>query len=556
MEHKRTNLGKRRRGPMRPRGSAIAAISCCFVMEILGANCFGVNASAHSSLSLDVEHCTAVAVAPFLPLESTCTSRDNALPAAATVTKTPSRHEESDWLAIMAKQYAPQIELPNYTLPDVLNQPTDWTEIGASFRASVVATCDAITKWVYFVRLLAIPILAVLFVMLEAMMPHTQTAAVAAYHAFQSLDPPLKVAIGTSLVLVLVAWRQGYFYTAKLAWKRLRLRCHVAQRAFRQQLATKSQTAALILPHLVYAGVCYLVVAFSPDAVLQALSHDMLLAWLSTFYPMYQSIRAVKLRRHTDQPADEFFERSLKYWILWGYFHASVTALSLFVPQFIVTGLRPSTLYLNLFLNWLHNMKGTHALYRLAINYLHPYAHRTTAATVTATQEQSNVVLRALAAVGIVSTRTADLLRDLASQGPALAGLLFLVTPGFLTNAGCDAVALAFPAYVAMGTLAAGQRRTHEWWVVYFTVTALFEYWFDSLSGILLWIPFVYHLKLVVMMWLQFPYFRGAQRLFDVCFNNILIDPRRRRASSLDTRVVQADVLPSAPSPRSEGAAS
>ncbi|CAK4366617.1 unnamed protein product [Aphanomyces euteiches] len=518
---------------MKLRKSLALVISCNLLSQILGSCAVGVNASLPLHLEEDSRVCDGNdRHAFFPPTEPTTCAVSNVDQPTLIVSKT----KDTPWLVDITIIPEDNAHLINFTLPAFLAQPTDWHAIATSFQDAICATWTAITHWCYFLRLVVIPLLAVLLLVIEALMPHTQVMAIAAFKAFRRLDFRLQVYIVASLALSFLAWRLGYFRKAVLAWRRLKLKLKQAQRAVSQQVATKSKTAAMMLPHVAYVGSCYLVVTFSPKVVYDVLSHDLLFAWLSTFYPMYRSFRAVKTRRHTNQSADEFFERVLKLWALWSFYRTSVTCAGLFlafVPGFILPSMRPSTIYLNLFLNWIHSLKGDQKLYAALTSYMHPYATQiqTVQAAAAANSESSNLVLRTLASLGVLSTNTANVLRDLRSQGPALFGLIFLVMPGFLTKVGCDLVGLAFPAYVVMGSLLSNERRTREWWVCYFTVVALFEYWCDAISGILAWIPLIYHAKLLALVWLQFPYFRGAQRIFDTAFHSILIDPRRQETS-------------------------
>ncbi|RHY96301.1 hypothetical protein DYB35_003465 [Aphanomyces astaci] len=431
---------------------------------------------------------------------------------------------------------SPYSGFSNLTWPDFLNQSTDWTAIRASFIECVLATWSAVIAWLFLLRLLSVPVLAGLLMVVESLLPHTRSLVLSAYQSFRSLAPGTQAVTLASFLCLVVAWRKGYFARAVLAWKRFKSRCRQAHRNFRRQVAVKSKIAAFLLPHIIYAIVCHIVATFSPAPVLGLLSHGLVFAWLSTFYPVYKSIRAVKAHRYTDQPATVYLERSLHYWILWAFYVTAHCLVTTLLPRFVLGFFHPSPLRVNFFLYWLHAMNGAQVLYRFAVNYVYPYygSQSDAAASLSvATIEHAppvastNVVLRTLTAVGLVSNRTANVMGDLMAQGPALCGLVFLVTPGFLTNVGCGAVAFAFPAYVALGTLARNQRRTHEWWVCYFTVVAVAEYSFGSLHSVWAWVPFVYHVKLVGMLWLQFPYFRGAQSLFDVFFNNVLVDPRR-----------------------------
>ena len=115
----------------------------------------------------------------------------------------------------------------------------------------------------------------------------------------------------------------------------------------------------------------------------------------------------------------------------------------------------------------------------------------------------------------IVPEHYANALSDLWAQGPALIGLMFLFTPGFVTYRGGLLVGMMFPAYIAIGVLTTEAKRTMQWWSTYFVILACMEYLVDGVGTAFSWLPLFYHVKLLLIFWLQFPYFRGAQTLFN-----------------------------------------
>ncbi len=266
----------------------------------------------------------------------------------------------------------------------------------------------------------------------------------------------------------------------------------------------------------------------APTFVLDIFGHPTLLPILSTTVPILQSIRAIHRRRRKlflgddlTEEDDAILESCLQYWIPFAMYHTTANILTLLLPRFLVSTCTPSTFTANLALLWVHVplTHGATFLYSAVVSWMHPYADLLPQPP--AEEESTNILLRAATALGVIKTHHANILRDLRAQGPALCGLVFLVTPSFLTLRGCDLVSLAFPAYVAMGTVAAKHRRTHEWWVLYFVVVAILDYMMVALDAILGWVPLLYHLKLLGIMWLQFPYWRGAQVIFDAVFNSV-----------------------------------
>ncbi|GLE11453.1 hypothetical protein PINS_up023885 [Pythium insidiosum] len=242
-----------------------------------------------------------------------------------------------------------------------------------------------------------------------------------------------------------------------------------------------------------------------------------------------------------DAAANEWrpFEACLKYWVLWSIVTCVGSVASLFVPSFIAAYFAVPTYWINIVLAWVHSpiARGDIVLYTLLSPLVNPYANRikdvrdadAAAADANAQEnEASNFVLRGLVAFGVIRPTYMHLLRDLWSQGPALGGLMFIFTPGFVTARGALLVGFGFPAYVTMGALADKRTRNYEWWLLYFAVAVAVDHLITSLGSSLSWLPLFFHVKLLGMMWLQFPYFRGAQRIFDSTFENMFVAARPR----------------------------
>jgi hypothetical protein len=79
-----------------------------------------------------------------------------------------------------------------------------------------------------------------------------------------------------------------------------------------------------------------------------------------------------------------------------------------------------------------------------------------------------------------------------------------------------------------MGALAEKTVRRYEWWLCYFCVAVAVDYLVTAIGAAFSWVPLFYHAKLLLLMWLQFPYFRGAQRIFDASFSSVFIHPDRK----------------------------
>ena len=131
----------------------------------------------------------------------------------------------------------------------------------------------------------------------------------------------------------------------------------------------------------------------------------------------------------------------------------------------------------------------------------------------------------------------------LINGGQVLAGALFLFMPGFLTNIGCIVVGIALPVYASVNaigrhvaTVASGrtaessdEKRSifvlsvegmNQWlkyWIFFFLITFIYD-----LAGVVFdWAPFWYQCKLLMVLALQLPVIRGAERLWNLCLGGI-----------------------------------
>ena len=92
-------------------------------------------------------------------------------------------------------------------------------------------------------------------------------------------------------------------------------------------------------------------------------------------------------------------------------------------------------------------------------------------------------------------------------------GLLFLFTP--IPGIGAVVVGVAYPIYASVISIRNGNVRSTKWWLIYFFMYAMIESLLVNLvEPWASWIPFFYHTKLIFVIWLQLPLFRGAQTIF------------------------------------------
>jgi hypothetical protein len=130
---------------------------------------------------------------------------------------------------------------------------------------------------------------------------------------------------------------------------------------------------------------------------------------------------------------------------------------------------------------------------------------------------KSNLVLRALVFARVISERRQQQLQEVLSHGGSiiLLATVFFFTPGFVTQYGCILVGVAFPLYESVLAQRAPPRRSScVWWLTYWLAYVVAKFAHAHLSARLGSLPLWSHVELAATIWLQLPYFRGAQRVF------------------------------------------
>lgn len=474
----------------------------------------------------------------------------------------------------MVFQYIPDVAMDlnaSAYLPAFLME-TDWTEIAFALQEACVASYQMLRLWAVFGALVAMPILQGLELLFEALLPHFIAVLRYAGESIQELDPLYQVLLAVGLILTVVCIRMGYVRKARLRYVAFRRRSEMRYRAFVLSLSEKWRLAALMLPHLVFFLLTYGTLPWMPSLVIDIWDSEVVLSLLGVGYPLLRTIGAVRSRRialarqqqaapvseepqssarqavsrrrsgvsssstkaPSSTPTSDYraYEACLKYWVLWSLLCSILSMFSLFVPVFMAAWFTPPTYVCNIGLVWIHSpiTRGDITLYTLLSPLFNPYMNRIKDAVEEVDEhanEATNFIMRALVSFNVVKQNHIHFLKDMWAQGPALGGLMFVFTPGFVTARGCWLIGFGFPAYVTMGALAEKRARRYEWWLSYFCVAVTANYCITAIGESFSWVPFFYHGKLLLLLWLQFPYFRGAQRVFDVCFSSLFVTPDR-----------------------------
>ncbi|KAG7382200.1 hypothetical protein PHYPSEUDO_005128 [Phytophthora pseudosyringae] len=483
------------------------------------------------------------------PLPASCRLQQDALPLTNTLL---DRYLPLDLLA------------SPFNVSDVaqaLAQSPDWGAIGFALEDAVVATLQCLKLWGAFLLLASVPVVQLLAALSEAALPHVLAAARMGVDWVGAMDPLYQAVAALAALSAAVCIRQGYVHRARVQYVRARRLLELRYRAFVASLSAKWRVAAILLPHALFFALSYEALHWLPTSATDALSSEALCGLLSVGYPLLHSVGVIRRKRlyptHAKAtppasrpgPTSELMkkfekisipdyewravEACLKYWVIWSLAACTVGMLTLFLPAFVTSFFTVPLHVCNLFLVWMHSpfTRGDIALYTLLSPLMSSYAnriHEREAATNAEAEEKTNFLMRMLVSLRVVPERHVHLAKDLWSQGPALFGLLFMFTPGFVASRGCSLMGFGFPAYVTIGVLGEKRTRRYEWWLAYFSVAVTVDYLITAVGREIAWLPLFYHAKLLVMMWLQFPYFQGAERIFNACFSSVFIVPERK----------------------------
>jgi hypothetical protein len=164
--------------------------------------------------------------------------------------------------------------------------------------------------------------------------------------------------------------------------------------------------------------------------------------------------------------------------------------------------------------------------------------------------EQSNLLLSFMVGIGVISQANKERLAEVVSGSwiPLLA-LMFLFTPGFLTQIGTLLLGAGYPMYVSTHIVCQGRTRQaliqSFSWLSYWVVFVLFHHTHEFLSYVGCDIlPLWYHGRLLATFWLILPYFRGYRVIYTryltklVAFAATFSDGAKKIRDALSTRKI------------------
>ncbi|CEG44740.1 uncharacterized protein PHALS_01080 [Plasmopara halstedii] len=440
----------------------------------------------------------------------------------------------------------------------------NWGAIGSALESAVIVTFQCLKYWSIFFLLVSVPIMQGLATVGELVLPHVITAVKMAAIYVGKMDPLYQALVVASMLFGAICIRQGYVHRLRMQYVRTRRLLEQKYRSFVASLGAKWRIVAILLPHIMFFALSYETFDWLPIFLMDALSSEALFRLLSVGYPLLHSIGVIRRKRlypkcsqtrpgKTNELMKKFeklslpdyewraYEACLKYWVIWSMAVCGIGMLTLCLPVFIISFFAVPLHFCNIFLIWMHSpfTRGSIAIYTLINPLISPYSNRIKERepSVNAEEEEkTNFLIRLLVSFRVVPERHVHLAKDLWSQGPALFGLIFIFTPGFIASRGCYLLGFGFPAYVTIGVLGEKRTRRYEWWLAYFSVAVTVDYVITAIEREIGWLPLYYHVKLLVMMWLQFPYSQEGQT------SEIIIHPPQ--TSSGLTRSSLTDPIP------------
>ena len=226
------------------------------------------------------------------------------------------------------------------------------------------------------------------------------------------------------------------------------------------------------------------------------------------------------VRKYYQNALRSMFQR-LTYWVVLSWFFFLLPIITFFIPSSLMDRIRVPGVMLVIIAIWLQLpwTDGSELAFRLLAPLISPYlgvADSAEQQIAKATLERSNLLVGALRFARVITDEQADMFtQTIQHSGYLLIGLVFLFTPGVITRLGALFVGFGVPVFTVSGVIINRRQSVCREWLTYFVVLYVFEHVHTALSVAFSWVPFWYHAKLVLLMWLQLPVFRGAQRIYD-----------------------------------------
>lgn len=254
-------------------------------------------------------------------------------------------------------------------------------------------------------------------------------------------------------------------------------------------------------------------------------------------------------RRTAYTPADEAALReagevgALRFWVVFGLCWAARSVAWYFIPAVlggVVERLDVVLLYVLLWAQ-LGLTRGADLLYGILARVARRRWRLGKQGAADRAQTVNVFVRLAIAANLIRAERATDVTSAVAESGFAMIGVVFLITPRVATFVGTLLVGLLVPCYLSTAALEAigSKSKARKNWLSYWAVFAGVEYLFVACAGVFGWLPLWYHVKMVLILWLQLPYYRGSVVVLDAVMRYVgsavtsvtrqVVTPRKRK---------------------------
>ena len=336
---------------------------------------------------------------------------------------------------------------------------------------------------------------------------------VATYYSQQLLANP---EIALALLALLLLWlmqrtirRRRYVARAQARVQAVTGRVRNAYRAFKQRVESTSRIAGALLPHVLFFSIMISLLVLWPDSA-NYLSSPKLFVAVAVWLPLLATTWNVF--GYHKQAADALPQERvtamkswLSYWVAFGCLY------TLFQFPFVesIFSLVPHADVLKLlFVGWLWlPFDGPGLVIRKIGFKWDPDAQL---------QLQKHAGLVHLGVrLKFYKQSTADFITEMLKGGLiVLVVPVLLFMPSFLAVYSNLFVGIVYPALMSVSALNSTTSSSYQRWLVYTVV--LVTYWaiHREFGNILHILPFSYRIELLFIVWLQLPYFRGAEKVF------------------------------------------
>eukprot|EP00944_MAST-04C_sp_MAST-4C-sp1_P000444 g444.t1 len=277
---------------------------------------------------------------------------------------------------------------------------------------------------------------------------------------------------------------------------------------FINSIHQKSKLLAKLTPHVLFFSLALGLAVLFPNFAFTTLNDSFLIFMIGTAGPLCRSMYLV----HKAQ-----FDASMAWLKYWTVFSLFLFMRRIPLLNYYIISTQVSQYVVLMFALWMLLPATNGADW--ALKLLIPFVNKNIKKIPRSDRiKDANIVWRVLVAMNLISDTKRQIIDSIIkdSGSVVLLSLLFLFTPGFLTYYGCLMVGYLYPIYAAMYSLRIKQTNMCVWWLTYMIIFNMVFFALDVIEPLFSWIPLwpENHLRLLLFIWLQLPYFRGAQVLY------------------------------------------